>query len=217
MSTSVKLVIGLFFTALGLLMTLDNLNVIDAHLYLRYWPVVFIAAGLVKISDPTSRVLASISILGGAVLLALNTRAIRVFDLWPLLLIGAGVFIVMQAFGFQGPSAANSWTAILTQRKVKITDHNFTGGRIVAFMGGCDLDLTEADVQGGPAVIEVMVLMGGIEMRIPDGWEVVADAVPFMGGIDVKTRSKRTGRQLVLRGLVMMGGMEVKDVEARNR
>ncbi|MGZ5493367.1 MAG: LiaI-LiaF-like domain-containing protein, partial [Thermoanaerobaculia bacterium] len=53
-AASVKLVIGLFFAALGVLLTLDNLNVIDAHLYLRYWPVVFVVIGLVKLSDPTS-------------------------------------------------------------------------------------------------------------------------------------------------------------------
>jgi hypothetical protein len=58
--------------------------------------------------------------------------------------------------------------------------------------------------------------MGGIDMRIPDGWEVMGDAVPFMGGIDIKTRSKRTGRQLVVRGFVMMGGVEITDVTARN-
>jgi predicted membrane protein len=214
-TVSVKLIIGLFFAALGVLLTLDNLNVIDAHVYLHYWPVVFVVIGLVKLSDPTSRAIAVASILAGALLLALNTRALRLFDLWPLLLIGAGVVIVMQAFGIQR-SIANNWTMILASRKVKIDNPNFTGGRIFAFMGGCEMDLTGADIAQGPAVIEVFVLMGGVEMTVPDGWEIVADAVPFMGGFEIKTKSKRTGKQLVLRGFVMMGGLEIKDVTARN-
>jgi predicted membrane protein len=213
--SSVKLIIGLFFAALGLLLTLDNLNLIDAHVYLRFWPVVFIAFGLVKLADPTRHVLAAGSILAGAILLSLSTRAVHLFDLWPLLLIGAGVLIVLQAFGVQRSLPPNTWIAILTHRKVTIDDRNFKGGRIVAFMGACEMNLTDADIENGPAIIEVFALMGGIEMLVPDGWEVVADAVPFMGGMEVKTKSKRTGRQLILRGFVMMGGMEVKDVAAR--
>jgi len=83
-------------------------------------------------------------------------------------------------------------------------------------MGGVDLDLTGAEIAQGPAIIEILVIVGGGSIRIPDGWEVVGETVPFMGGMDIKTRSKRTGRQLILRGLIVMGGLDVKDVAARN-
>ncbi|HEY3053643.1 MAG TPA: DUF5668 domain-containing protein [Thermoanaerobaculia bacterium] len=213
-TAGVKLVIGIFFTALGLLMALDNLQLFDAWLLLRYWPVVLVVIGILKFNDETSRDLAIVAIVLGVLILAVNTRWVRVsiFDLWPLLLIGAGVFIVAQAFGFK---QAAGWTAIFSQRKVTIDSRNFTGGRIVAFMGGCEMDLTDADIEQGPAIIELFVLMGGIEIRVPDGWEVVGNVVPFMGGVDIKTKSKRTGRQLIVRGFVMMGGVEIKDLSAR--
>ncbi|HEV8658094.1 MAG TPA: DUF5668 domain-containing protein [Thermoanaerobaculia bacterium] len=215
-TASVKLVIGLFFTAIGLLMTLDNLDLINAHRYLRYWPVVFIVIGVIKIGDVTSRGFAIAMIVIGAILLALNVRALRLFDLWPLLLIGAGAFIVAQALGLRPQEKIGGWVAVLSQRKIVIDSRDFTGGRVLAFLGGCLIDLTGAEIEHGPAVIEMLVVMGGIDMRIPDGWEVMGDAVPFMGGIDIKTRSKRTGRQLVVRGFVMMGGVEITDVTARN-
>ncbi len=219
---SVKLVAGLFFAILGVMLTLDNFNLIDDR-YLRYWPVVFIALGLVKLGDVRSRGFALAMIVLGSSLVAVNTRLLRfsLFDLWPLLLIGAGAVIVMQAIGFR-PQASSSdpsrtVLAVLSNRKMTIDSRDFPGGRIVAFMGGCYMDLSQADIQRGPAVIEMLILMGGVDMRIPDGWEVVGDVVPFMGGIDVKTRSKRTGRQLILRGFVMMGGIDVKDTAARTR
>lgn len=221
-STSVKLVIGIFFAALGVVMTLDNLNLLDPYPYLRYWPVIFIVIGALKVSDPTTRGLAITSIVAGVILLSWSTRWLRfsIFDLWPLLLIGAGVMIVMQATGIrrQGQSQppGNTWTAILSPRKIRVDSRDFTGGRIVAIMGGVDLDLTGADIEHGPAIIEILVIIGGGSIRIPDGWEVVGDTVPFMGGMDIKTRSTKSGRQLILRGMIVMGGLDVKDVAARN-
>jgi predicted membrane protein len=220
---STKLVVGLFFAVLGILLTLGNLRLVEAGRYLRYWPVVFVAVGLVKLSDVTSRGFAVVMIALGALLVAFNTRWVRfsLFDLWPLILIGAGAVIVAQALGLRpqlsaGGRTGNIW-AVLSNRRIAVDSRDFSGGRIVAFMGGCLLDLTEADIQHGPAVIELLVLMGGIDMRIPDGWEVIGEAVPFMGGIEIKTRSKRTNRRLVLRGFVMMGGVDIKDAAARTK
>jgi hypothetical protein len=62
-TAGVKLVIGIFFTALGLLMALDNLQLFDAWLLLRYWPVVLVVIGVLKLSDATSRGLAIAAIV----------------------------------------------------------------------------------------------------------------------------------------------------------
>ena len=213
---AIKLILGVFLTALGVLLALDNLNVIDAHFVLRWWPLVLIAIGVARISDSTWRGPAIVAIVAGTLLLLRTTRVIHVsiFSLWPLLLIGAGVMIVAQAMGYS-PARAGGWSAILSQHKIVVEEKNFTAGRAAVYMGGVELDLTKAEMANTPAVIEVFVLMGGMELRIPDGWRVVAEAIPFMGGIEIKTRSMTTGRELVLRGLVMMGGIEVKDVAAR--
>jgi predicted membrane protein len=222
-TTSVKLVIGLFFTAFGALMALDNLDVIYAPHYLRYWPAVLVVIGLLKLGDATNRGLAIVAIVAGTLMLAVNARWIHfsIFNLWPLILIGIGVFIVTQAVGFRpdfGSSelGPNIW-AVLSTRKIAVTSQNFTGGRIVAVMGGCEMDLTAADIEHGPAVLEVLVMMGGVELHLPDGWEVAGDAVPFMGGIEIKTKSKAGDRQLIVRGLVMWGGMEIRDAAARTK
>jgi predicted membrane protein len=207
--SSVKLILGLFFTTLGLLMTLDNLDFIVASRYIRWWPMVFIVIGVMKVDKPTTRGPAIVSIIAGVVLLALNTRALGFFDLWPLLLIGAGVVIVTQSLRADrnGP---NSWVAVLAQRKVVITEPDFKGGTAMAFLGACELDLRQADIERGPAIIDVFALMAGIEIQVPAEWAVLSDVVPFMGGVEVKAQSRRTGRELLIRGFVMMAGVEVK-------
>jgi hypothetical protein len=228
LGSGVKLVIGIFFTLLGVLWTLDNLDVLDAELYFHYAPAVLIVIGLLKLSDPTARGVAIVLIAAGAVLLAWTTHWMRfsIFDLWPLIFIAVGFSILMQALGLRRPRAGAPSdpsslriAAVFSNREESVTARDFKGGRIVSFLGSCELDLTRADIAGGPAILEVIVVMAGIEMFVPEGWEVVGDVLPFMGGVEVKLRTPaRPGtasRQLIVRGLVMMGGIEIKDMPAR--
>jgi predicted membrane protein len=78
-------------------------------------------------------------------------------------------------------------------------------------MGGCEIDLRQAAIDG-EAVIDVFALWGGIEIRVPDDWTVIGQVTPFMGGYDDKTRSRpgSGAHRLVIRGMVVMGGVEVK-------
>ena len=77
-------------------------------------------------------------------------------------------------------------------------------------MGGCELDLTEADIVHSPAIIDAFVMWGGIEIYVPDKWEVVGEVVPFMGGFEMKTGAGSPERRLIVRGGVVMGGIEIK-------
>lgn len=226
--SGVKLVIGIFFTLLGVLWTLDNLDILDSEMYFHYAPAVLIVIGLLKLADPTARGVAIVLIAGGTLLLAWTTHWMRlsIFDLWPLIFIAVGFSILMQALGLRRPrSSAPSdpsslrVAAVFSNREESVTARDFKGGRIVSFLGSCELDLTRADITNGPAVLEVIVVMAGIEMFVPEGWEVVGDVLPFMGGVEIKLRTpSRPGtasRRLIVRGLVMMGGIDIKDMPAR--
>jgi hypothetical protein len=55
-------------------------------------------------------------------------------------------------------------------------------------------------------------MMGGIVLRIPEDWAVVSNVTAILGGVDDKTRPlvEPVGT-LVLEGLALMGGIEIKD------
>jgi hypothetical protein len=212
-----KLIVGLFFAVLGVLWTADNLALLRADDYLRFWPAILVLIGLVKFADPGRRVFGAIITIVGASLLAYTAGWLRftIFDFWPLLLIALGAAIVARALGLRLPSSPASdvgqiW-AVLTARKINNTSHDFTGGGVFAFMGGCELDLTEADIAHSPAVIDVFAMWGGIEIYVPDSWEVIGEVVPFMAGFEMRSApAGNPDRQLIVRGGVVMGGIEVK-------
>ena len=215
-----KLIFGIFFAILGVLLTLDNLDLIDADRFLAYWPLALIAIGILKFQDPGHRVLGAFVIGIGVLNLLFNTGwlSFSIFDFWPVILILAGLGIVAHAVGFRLPSlsgepASTVW-AILGVRKIAIDSQSYTGGRIIAFMGGCELDLTKADMEQGPASIELIAIWGGIEIKVPDGWEVIGNTVPIMGGAEIRTKAVPGGRRLNVTGLALMGGVEIKSVAA---
>jgi len=213
--SSIKLAVGLFFTALGVLLTLENLDIVDAGRVLRYWPVMLIVLGVLNLREPGRKGLAILSIAAGSLLTATRALSFRfsIFDFWPLILIIAGGVIVMRALGVSGPVTAGGATywSVLTTRKQTVHPANLHGRSVVAFMSGSQLELTGAGDSKEPVIVEVLSVWGGVELRVPPGYEVVGEVVPIMGGIDIKADSTPGGRPLIVRGLVLMAGMEVKN------
>ena len=72
---------------------------------------------------------------------------------------------------------------------------------------------------GEQAVINVFAMMGGHEVWVPSGWTVVSEVMPVLGSVedkrlpgarrDTASPNRRTPR-LVLRGVVVMGGLTIK-------
>jgi predicted membrane protein len=222
-----QLIFGIVVIVAGALLTLDNLDIVDASRYLPFWPIVLLSIGLVNLlsaKEPPQRVFGGFLTFIGAVLLMgrWGFLYVRIWDLWPLLLIFWGAMIVWR--GWHGPSsepaAANdpsnvvSVVAFLSGFDRIITGDGFRGGEISAFMGGGKLDLTRARMPAGTtAVVQVSALMGGVEIRIPEDWAVDNRVTYFMGGSNNRSRLSNSSNppRLVLKGFVMMGGVEVRN------
>jgi predicted membrane protein len=220
-----QLILGIAIGVLGLLFTLDNLEVLRARDYLRYWPVALIAVGLVHIVQARTSAGAFggiIWVLLGSALLGnrLGFLALNPWNYWPLLLVFVGGRIVWQSISVHAPSASSSdpnttvsALAVMGGFDRKIASTDFRGGELTAFMGGGKLDLRGATPAGGQAIINVFAVMGGFEIFVPETWSVIIEATPFMGGIEDKTRplAGPSTARLVVRGFVMMSGVEIKN------
>jgi hypothetical protein len=219
-----QLLFGLAIAGVGLLFTLDNLGILRARDFLRFWPVALIAIGASHILDartPARVVAGLVWMFVGSVLLGnrLDLVPWSLWDFWPLLFVAAGGYIVWQAFTrdpARPPADQNavvSGVAVLSGFERRITSGEFRGGELTAFMGGCELDLRGATIAGDQAVLSVFAMMGGIALKVPETWQIVVEVVPFMGGVEDKTRQipQERAPKLILRGFVTMGGIELKN------
>ena len=90
---------------------------------------------------------------------------------------------------------------------------------VVNVMGGADLDLTGAMVEGPETEIRVFSLMGGADIRVPDGVHVELSGFAFMGGNDLRLEDAPDpppGAPIVrVRAYSIMGGTDVKRAPRR--
>ncbi|HEV3378685.1 MAG TPA: DUF1707 domain-containing protein [Thermoleophilaceae bacterium] len=90
---------------------------------------------------------------------------------------------------------------------------------VVNVMGGADLDLTGAIVEGPETEIRVFSLMGGSDIRVPDGVHVELSGFAFMGGNDLRLEDAPDpppGAPVVrVRAYSIMGGTDVKRARRR--
>lgn len=218
-----QLVLGLLIVTAGVFMTLDTVGILDAEYYLRLWPAGLIAIGLAKLWQSRGRHSGTIGgiilTLIGTWLLLDNLRIVRVdlWDAWPLLLVLLGGSIVWRSVTGRRPAPADtnsivSAVAILGGVNRGNNSGTFRGGDLTAIMGGCEVDLRQAKING-EAIVDVFAMWGGIEIKVPDDWTVIGRVTPLLGGFEDKTRPPQgaSEHRLVVRGFVLMGGIEVKN------
>ena len=90
---------------------------------------------------------------------------------------------------------------------------------IITFMGGVDLDFTEAMMSPGLTEINVFCMMGGIDIYVPKGLNVEVTGFPIMGGFDNHTGGEtyKGGPVLKIRALVIMGGIDIKEKKKKKK
>ncbi len=224
---SAQLVFGLIVLAVGVILMLDNLDLIYADQYLRWWPALVLGYGLVRLFDPTCNRFWSIFwVLAGTVLLLdhLDLFEFSLHTWWPIVLIAIGGAVLWGSYrktpgqtailtgdkGLSDDSTLNL-TAIMGGFERRNNSRDFRGGKITAIMGGCELDLRQADIREA-AVLEVFAIWGGISLKVPETWTVQLEGMPIMGGFSDETRPIHgSTKRLVIRGSVVMGGVEIKN------
>ncbi|MFG2618221.1 DUF1707 domain-containing protein [Streptomyces sp. NPDC048507] len=83
----------------------------------------------------------------------------------------------------------------------------------VAFWGGGDLDLREADFSQREVVITCVAIMGGIQITVPPGVEVDVRGIGVMGAFDqsgTQIAPQPGAPRVVVNGLAFWGGVEVR-------
>ncbi|TRX62671.1 hypothetical protein FNH22_00830 [Fulvivirga sp. M361] len=220
--------LGGLFILIGSVWLLDNLDIIPYY-YSRYlfnWKTFLIALGTYfifgrKKPEPGIIMIA----IGGVFLLEefyyFDFRDIlRVF--WPVVIIVIGVSLILRR------NKKSKWDAekkndldyiddfaIFGGRERVVDSQNFKGGKITALFGGSEISLTNAQLAEGVNELDVFVMFGGTEIRVPADWSVRVEVFSILGGFTDKRKSSvqvvpNPDKVLIVKGFVMFGGGEVK-------
>jgi predicted membrane protein len=240
-----QLILGALMIVFGVLLTLDRMELVDAARTLRFWPVVLIALGswVVIERGPAGRSFPGYAMIVIGSLLLLNSLGfarVRFWELfWPLLIVFVGARLIMHTpaqrrlrrstlGGSDSAATATAGDGIVSMFSVLGSDQRansdkvFRGAEVTSILSGTQLDLRQAVIEPGhEAVINTFIMLGGHELWVPQGWTVVIEVMPILGGVeDKRLPAVLNGGagpvvgappRLVLRGIVLLGGLTIKN------
>lgn len=217
------LIFGMAMIFFGVMAVLENLGIPNMHIVFKLWPLILIFMGVAKIRQDGSS--------GGYALVIGGTFALMVVFghghieefIGPMILVGAGIFVIVKSLNKHRGIRPNqkvsddmvSGSAIFSSFKRRMVSQAFQGGDLTSIFGGFEVDLRQAAIQGEPARLDVFIMFGGGELKVPDDWRVDVQASAIFGGIEDKTYSQgqalREGQpRLVITGMALFGGLEVR-------
>jgi predicted membrane protein len=217
---------GLLLIVLGVLFLLDRMHRLDfGDLVGTYWPVIFILLGISILLSNNFRNVGSgiFFILFGAFFLLVRLDFFNSIGryVWPLAIIGVGVWILIRPAFHPDKKKINDMTAddlvvsqVLSGTSRKVESQNFKGGKVDVVLGSAEIDFRGARLSGGQATLVLSVVLGNIELTVPHEWQVVIEGTPVLGSLDSRKKTipdaEKTGT-LFIKGSAVLGSIEIKE------
>ena len=241
---------GAVLVLVGCLFLLFNFGIIPSELksVLFSWQMLLIVVGLGHLFCLKLRSACIWLAIGGFFLMP---RLIKVYpDLfpnlspdfvsiyWPVLLIIAGIFVILEIMfhpkrekhAFWSETSGRWYGKRSTERirtdssfeknvvfgigEYIVLEPEFKGGEINSVFGGTNLDLRKTTLPEGDTILEVNAVFGGVVITVPQDWliEIKVDAV-FGGVNDTQLSNENTdnSRKLIITGACVFGGLELKN------
>lgn len=221
-SLSSQLLLGALIILVGIVLLADTTGLFETAFLYDYIPSLFVLLGVYALVRSGFRNIFGpmvIIVLAGVwQLVALDIiEGADVADFWPVFIILFGLSLVLSQFRSAPRKTGSSHVTgfgIFGGSEKRFTGGSFTGANLTAMFGGAELDLRDAEITEPPAHVSCIALFGGVEVKVPENWNVEMDVLPLFGGAsDERMRRERDheGTDLVVSGFAAFGGVSVKD------
>ena len=218
---------GLVFIALGVVIALNTLNFINFNIFFDgWWTLIIIISCFIGLFDSTNegKLGNIIGILVGVVLLLVAQDLLR-FDLVFKLFIPA-VFIIIGLYLLFGNIFKSKVTdklrelkkesgdgeaicATFSEQLITKNEETFENATIDAIFGSVVLDLSKAKIKD-EAIITASAIFGGIDIIVPKDVEVKIKSTPIFGGVSNTTKTKDAKKVIYIDALALFGSVDIK-------
>jgi hypothetical protein len=198
-----RAVLGLGLVALGVVLMLGQAGYVDAGAIIsRWWPLVIVVAGVLQLAasrrtpaGPAVVILIGLGLLG----LTLGIIPGGISVVWPLILVGIGLWMLLNRTGRWGVGSSDGDIvdsfAVLGDIEIRSHSQGFRGGFMGALFGDVKLDLREAELAPEGANITGTSLFGDLTIRVPEGWRVETGGLPILA--DIKNEVDEDGERAI--------------------
>jgi len=206
LTISPRILFGLLLMSVGLVFGLDTLGVIEAGQYLRFWPAILIAGGLIKLAFPGGVTAGLFWVVIGSGLLVHTLGIVEIWRLWPFGLFFLGAYIAYRALYPRSRSTTCGWSDGRSDEAAV-----FVAGRPHGrASAGPDRGAGESDGES-PGSLNIVAVMGGVERKVRTKDFRGGSLVAFMGGCEVDLRdSSFESGEVVIDTTAIWGGIELK-------
>jgi predicted membrane protein len=221
---------GLVLVAIGVLLLLHQNGILRFSDIWKLWPLALVAGGVVRLTQPgsNSQFMGGILVVLGLILEAAEFHVIpySVWALWPLAIIAAGLMLLWQSLQPKEENPNPQWTkieskgpaidnfAIFGGGERRFSTADFERADLLALFGGYKLDLRKAGMKGSSAIIDATAIFGGIEIVVPEHWNVTVRGVGIFGGYGDESRhpsNAEAAPELIVQGVAIFGGVAIKN------
>ncbi len=226
---SSQLIAGGTIIMIGVLLLLDQIDLIDFGDIFQFFPLVFIGLAAWQLwqngRQHATGPLISIAIFGFLQLAILDIVDWDIFGkLWPLFLIGVGASILLRQRNGGGMSFSTDKMVTDTHFDIfamfggggrQVTSQSFVGGNATVIFGGAEIDLHQIQVEDKPAIINVFAMFGGVVIKASNDTLIANNTFAMFGGTgdERKQRKALAGERpdVVVKGTVMFGGISIEN------
>ena len=221
-----QFLLGILLLLAGAALLLNRLDVVDVTfwgLVGTWWPLAIVAVGLSALLTVPRAWPGPVVLITIGVLLQLSRLDVLNVDIgslvWPIVLILVGLALLLRVGRSTNDTAEDIRSTVFWWGSVRRTSSpSFRSAVLTAIMGGIELDLRDADIQGR-ADVSIFTFWGGVDVKVPPTWRVRVRGLPLLGGWDDKTVDPPDPNAPELRVHVtaIMGGADIKNRAPRSQ
>lgn len=214
---------GLVFIVLGVIIALNVFNIIDFNIFFRGWWLVFIIVpsfiGLFNNTNE-SKMGNIVGLVIGVLLLLMCNNLIR-FDIIIKLFIPA-IFVIIGLYLILGSSINskvkekinstnkdNLESIVATFAEKNEKPNKFNGAKVDAIFGSVYLDLSESSIKN-ESVIVATGIFGSVNIKVPEDVEVKIKSTPIFGGVSNKSKGKNEKKIIYIEAYAVFGSVDIK-------